>query len=38
MAKSTTSDTRLEKITRMVRLDGIADIMFDRYAGTTKQS
>lgn len=31
--KSTASDTRLQKIERLVRLKGITDIMFDRYAG-----
>lgn len=36
MAKSTKSDTRLEKVTRTVRLDGMTDIMFDRYAGDNK--
>jgi hypothetical protein len=34
--KSTTSDTRLEKITRKVQLTGLTDIMFDRYAGDNK--
>lgn len=34
--KSTTSDTRLETITRTVRLRGLTDIMFDRYAGDNK--
>ena len=33
MTKSTTSDTRLETITRKVRLKGIRELMFDRYAG-----
>jgi len=30
------SDTRLEVITRLVRLKGIREIMFDRYAGDNK--
>ena len=33
MATSTTSDTRLNVITRRVRLRGLTPIMFDRYAG-----
>lgn len=36
MAKAKSSDTRLEKTTRMVRLVGLTDIMFDRYAGDNK--
>lgn len=31
--KSVASDTRLEMVTRQVRLEGISEIMFDRYAG-----
>lgn len=34
--KSTKSDTRLEKVSRIVRLEGLTDIMFDRYAGDNK--
>lgn len=34
--KSTASDTRLERVTRKVRLSGLTDIMFDRYAGDNK--
>ena len=33
MAKSERSDTRLETVIRTVTLEGITDIMFDRYAG-----
>ncbi len=36
MSKSKASDTRLEKITRQVILQGLTDIMFDRYAGDNK--
>lgn len=34
--KSNASDTRLETITRRVTLQGVAPIMFDRYAGDNK--
>ena len=34
--KATTSDTRLETITRRVVLSGLTEIMFDRYAGDNK--
>lgn len=34
--KSTASDTRLELVTRTVRLTGLTDVMFDRYAGDNK--
>ena len=34
--KSTTSDTRLERVTRKVTLAGLTEIMFDRYAGDNK--
>lgn len=33
MAKSEKSDTRLEKVERTVTLNGLRDVMFDRYAG-----
>jgi hypothetical protein len=33
MTSSTSSDTRLDFITRRVRIDGITPVMFDRYAG-----
>jgi len=36
MATSTKSDTRLEIVQRKVTLAGLADIMFDRYAGDNK--
>ena len=36
MTTATTSDTRLNAITRRVRLRGITPIMFDRYAGDNK--
>jgi hypothetical protein len=36
MAKMTSSDTRLEVITRQIRLRGLTPIMFDRYAGDNK--
>ncbi|CAB3730038.1 hypothetical protein LMG22037_05499 [Paraburkholderia phenoliruptrix] len=36
MTVTTSSDTRLEKISRTVVLKGIRDIMFDRYAGDNK--
>lgn len=36
MAVATKSDTRLELVKRRVRLAGITDIMFDRYAGDNK--
>lgn len=36
MATSTKSDTRLEIVSRKVRLVGIRELMFDRYAGDNK--
>lgn len=36
MAVAVKSDTRLEMVTRNVRVVGIRDIMFDRYAGDNK--
>jgi hypothetical protein len=36
MATSKSSDTRLETVTRQVRIVGIRDLMFDRYAGDNK--
>jgi len=36
MAKAMKSDTRLEIIRRKVKLSGLTDIMFDRYAGDNK--
>ncbi len=33
MSTSKASDTRLELVTRTVRLEGLNDVMFDRYAG-----
>lgn len=34
--KATASDTRLQTIRRSVKLSGLTDIMFDRYAGDNK--
>jgi len=34
--KATKSDTRIETVTRKIRLVGLTDIMFDRYAGDNK--
>lgn len=34
--KATKSDTRLETVSRKVRLVGLTDVMFDRYAGDNK--
>lgn len=36
MSISRKSDTRLETVTRKVRLEGLTEIMFDRYAGDNK--
>lgn len=36
MATSKKSDTRIERVTRRVRLNGLTEIMFDRYAGDNK--
>lgn len=36
MASSVRSDTRLETVRRKIRLKGIREIMFDRYAGDNK--
>lgn len=36
MATAKKSDTRLERVTRRVVLAGLADIMFDRYAGDNR--
>ena len=36
MTKSISSDTRIVPVTRQVRLTGIKEIMFDRYAGDNK--
>ena len=36
MALAKSSDTRLEAVKRTVKLTGLNDIMFDRYAGDNK--
>jgi len=36
MSTATKSDTRLDVVTRKVRLEGIRDVMFSRYAGDNK--